>query len=62
MNGSNFDRLETILRLEGEPDRVPFFEIYIDKEIMEALSGEPRSLQKICLSMAKRHRRNRSQS
>jgi len=41
MNGSNFDRLETVLRLEGEPDRVPFFEIYIDKEVMEALSGEP---------------------
>ncbi|MBS7614913.1 uroporphyrinogen-III decarboxylase-like protein [Candidatus Bathyarchaeota archaeon] len=41
MNGSNFKRLETVLRLEGEPDRVPFFEIYMDKEVMEALSGEP---------------------
>ena len=41
MDESNFKRLDTVLRLEGEPDRVPFFEIYMDKEIMEALSGKP---------------------
>jgi len=41
MSKPNFERLDTVLRLEGEPDHVPFFEIYMDKEVMEALSGIP---------------------
>ena len=37
MNDNNFDRLEKVLRMEGEPDRVPFYEHLVDYEIMSAV-------------------------
>jgi len=37
----NFDRLLTVLRREGEPDRMPFFELGIDQPVVEAIMGEP---------------------
>jgi uroporphyrinogen decarboxylase len=37
----NFDRMMTVLRREGEPDRVPFFELFHDVQIMEAVLGRP---------------------
>ncbi|MEM2912883.1 MAG: uroporphyrinogen decarboxylase family protein [Candidatus Bathyarchaeia archaeon] len=33
-------RLTTILKREGEPDKVPFYEHFVDKEVMEAILGE----------------------
>jgi uroporphyrinogen decarboxylase len=33
----NFDRLLTVLRREGEPDRVPFLELFADLQIMESV-------------------------
>jgi uroporphyrinogen decarboxylase len=36
----NFERLRTVLCLEGEPDRIPFIELGVDPEIMEAVTGE----------------------
>jgi uroporphyrinogen decarboxylase len=35
----NFDRMLTVLRRQGEPDRVPFFELFHDREIMEGVMG-----------------------
>lgn len=35
----NFDRLLTVLRREGEADRIPFIELFADIEIMEAVLG-----------------------
>ncbi|MBI4832715.1 MAG: uroporphyrinogen-III decarboxylase-like protein [Candidatus Lindowbacteria bacterium] len=37
----DFERLRKTIAREGEPDRVPFFEIAIDPEATEALLGEP---------------------
>lgn len=37
----DFSRLEKVLRNEGEPDRVPFIELFADAEVMAALVGEP---------------------
>jgi len=37
----SFDRLLTVLRREGEPDRIPFLELFADLEIMEAVLGKP---------------------
>ena len=37
----NFDRMMTVLRLEGEPDRVPFFELFHDQQIIAAVMGKP---------------------
>ena len=37
----NFDRLLTAVRREGEPDRIPFLEFWIDLEMMEAILGKP---------------------
>jgi len=37
----DFDRLLTVLRREGEPDRIPFLELFADPEIMEAVLGKP---------------------
>ena len=37
----NFDRLLTVLRREGEPDRIPFLELFADIEIMEAVLDKP---------------------
>ncbi len=45
MGCQNFDRLSRVLFLDGEPDRVPFYELFADREIMEAITGE--SLSKI---------------
>jgi len=33
----NFDRVLTVLRREGEPDRVPFFELFHDAQVIEAI-------------------------
>ena len=38
--GPDFERLRKVLLREGDPDRIPFIELYIDKEIMEAILGE----------------------
>ncbi len=40
LKGPDFDRLLKVLYLEAEPDRVPFFEHFADREIMEAVTGE----------------------
>lgn len=37
----DFGRLLTVLRRNGEPDRVPFVELGIDREVLEAVLGEP---------------------
>ena len=37
----DFGRLETVLRRAGEPDRVPFIELFADQPIMEAILGRP---------------------
>ena len=37
----DFERLRKVLLRQGEPDRVPFVELFADREIMEALVGEP---------------------
>ena len=36
----NFDRLLTVLRREGEPDRIPLLELFADLEVMEAVLGK----------------------
>ena len=36
----NFGRLSRVLFLDGEPDRIPFYELFADREIMEAVTGE----------------------
>lgn len=35
----DFRRLESVLRMEGEPDRVPFYEHLVDIEVMNAIAG-----------------------
>jgi len=37
----DFSRLETVLRRSGEPDRVPFAELFADEPIMAAILGRP---------------------
>ena len=37
----DFDRLLTVLRLQGEPDRVPFFDLFFDWHVAEPLLGRP---------------------
>jgi uroporphyrinogen decarboxylase len=37
----DFDRLLTVVGRNGEPDRVPFLELFADVEIMEAVLGQP---------------------
>lgn len=37
----NFERFRKVLMLEGEPDRVPFYELFADQEIMTAILGRP---------------------
>jgi len=37
----DFNRFLKVLRREGEPDRVPFSELYHDPEIMTAIQGPP---------------------
>ncbi|MGA2766663.1 MAG: uroporphyrinogen decarboxylase family protein [Spirochaetia bacterium] len=36
----DFGRLLTVLRRQGEPDRVPFIELFADPEVMSAVIGE----------------------
>jgi uroporphyrinogen decarboxylase len=36
----DFARLLTVLRRQGEPDRVPFIELFADVEVMSAIVGE----------------------
>lgn len=40
MSESNFERLLSVLHLEEPPDRVPFYDLYADAEVVEALTGE----------------------
>jgi len=40
MRKPDYRRLLTVLRREGEPDRVPFYEHFVDKEVMELILGE----------------------
>ena len=37
----NFERFLKVVRRQGEPDRVPFAELFHDFEIMEAIQGPP---------------------
>lgn len=37
----DFDRLLKVLRKEGEPDRIPFIELFADIEVMEAVLDKP---------------------
>ena len=37
----DFGRILAVLRREGEPDRVPFFELFQDIEIVQACMGKP---------------------
>jgi uroporphyrinogen decarboxylase len=37
----DFERLRKVLLRQGQPDRVPFVELFADREIMEAVIGEP---------------------
>ena len=47
----NFDRLNTVLFLEGEPDRVPFYDLFADPEVIEAIMGEPLLLKSLIGTM-----------
>jgi uroporphyrinogen decarboxylase len=40
----DFERLRKVLLRQGEPDRLPFIELFADPEIMGAIIGEPLSL------------------
>lgn len=40
MRKTDHRRLTAILKREGEPDKVPFYEHFVDKEVMEAILGE----------------------
>ncbi|MCS7104421.1 MAG: hypothetical protein NZ954_02490 [Thermofilaceae archaeon] len=53
---SNFERLLSALRLEEPSDRVPFYDLYADTEIVETLTGEklypqPYSVQSVVESL-----------
>ncbi|MDY6877234.1 MAG: uroporphyrinogen decarboxylase family protein [Chloroflexota bacterium] len=37
----DFERLRKVLLRQGEPDRIPFIELFADREIMEVVVGEP---------------------
>ncbi len=37
---NNFDRLDMVLHLEDEPDRVPFYDLFADPEVVEAITGK----------------------
>ncbi len=36
----NFERLLKVLFLEGEPDRVPFYELFAERDIIENITGQ----------------------
>ncbi len=35
----DFTRLRMVLKREGEPDRVPFYELLVNERVMEAIMG-----------------------
>lgn len=37
----DFNRLKKVLLREGEPDRVPFFDLYPDASMIQAITGKP---------------------
>lgn len=37
----DFERLKKVLLRKGEPDRIPFYEHYVDDEVIENISGKP---------------------
>lgn len=37
---NDFGRLDVVLHLEGEPDRVPFYDLFADPEVIEAVTGQ----------------------
>lgn len=41
----DFNRLKKVLLRDGEPDFVPFYELFSDKEIIEAVTKKPLSIQ-----------------
>jgi len=40
MDKPNFERMYKVLLLDGEPDRIPFYDLFADLEVMEAIVGE----------------------
>ena len=40
MRKPNFERLLKVLWLDGEPDYIPYYELFADQEVMEAITGE----------------------
>ena len=43
----DFNRLRKVLRRAGEPDRVPFYELFADAEIMQAVTGKELNLESL---------------
>lgn len=43
----DFNRLKKVLLRDGEPDRVPFYELFADSEIIQALTGKPTTLESL---------------
>ena len=41
MHRPRFERLLSVLFRENEPDRVPFYEHFVDDEMIEAITGRP---------------------
>ena len=40
MDKPNFERMNQVLLLDGEPDRIPFYDLFADLEVMEAIVGK----------------------
>lgn len=40
MKDVNFDRLASILFLEDDVDRIPFYDLFADPEVIEAITDE----------------------
>jgi len=53
MRRPNFERLLKVLCLDGEPDYIPFYELFADQEIMEAVTGESFSKERRALHATK---------
>jgi len=47
MRKPDYRRLITVLKREGEPDKVPFYEHFVDKEVIETILGETLPIPKI---------------
>lgn len=41
----DFERFRKVLTRDGEPDMIPFYDLYADREIMEAVVGKPYNLE-----------------